>query len=288
MLFYRKARPKRTGWRQCEKGEVHTRCATRPPDLPARALRAAASPRSPRSTPIKVPTDQTPSEVPPKPNDTNRIPHHRRGPVLAISQSPPFSFPHKKPYFRADLHAQTRIQAIQLPIGSNPHVLTPTLHCAILSKCRTPPICIGLPSIADLVPGPRKTPGISGEATIVDLLSHRWGTSGFDDFWFGSDNAVVLPRSEALRTAASFPPRAPSGPGSSITTGLMRLSLSCSRPHPVRTSRPSSTTSFSGRSVCPGQACRGTLRTPTRPSPTASSSTKRASKSPLHSTTTRI
>lgn len=53
------------------------------------------------------------------------------------------------------------------------------------------------------------TPGISGEATIVDLLSHRWGTSGFDDFWFGSDNAVVLPRSETLRTAASLPPAKP-------------------------------------------------------------------------------
>lgn len=53
------------------------------------------------------------------------------------------------------------------------------------------------------------TLGISGEATIVDLLSHHWGTSGFDDFSFGSDNAAVLPRSEALRTAASLPPASP-------------------------------------------------------------------------------
>lgn len=48
------------------------------------------------------------------------------------------------------------------------------------------------------------TPEIASESTIVDLLSHRWGASGFDDFWFGCDNAVFLQRSETLRSAATL------------------------------------------------------------------------------------
>ncbi|KAK1834397.1 penicillin-binding protein [Podospora conica] len=64
--------------------------------------------------------------------------------------------------------------------------------------------------IKDVLPGfGGSTPEITCEATIIDLLSHRWGASGFDDFWFGSNNAVFLPRSEALRTAASLPPASP-------------------------------------------------------------------------------
>jgi CubicO group peptidase (beta-lactamase class C family) len=53
------------------------------------------------------------------------------------------------------------------------------------------------------------TPEIASQSTIVDLLSHRWGTSGFDDFWFGCDNAVFLPRSETFRSAATLAPAIP-------------------------------------------------------------------------------
>lgn len=147
---------KRTGWRQCEKGEVHTRCATRPPDLPAvpsgllrppRALgRRQSKSRQTKRRP-KFRRNQTTQTASHTTDEGQFLPSHNRH----LSR-----FPIKSPTSRADLHAQTRIQTIQLPIGSNPHVSTPTLHCAILSKCRTPPICIGL-SIADLVPGPRKT-----------------------------------------------------------------------------------------------------------------------------------
>jgi CubicO group peptidase (beta-lactamase class C family) len=53
------------------------------------------------------------------------------------------------------------------------------------------------------------TPEIASRSTIVDLLSHRWGASGFDDPWFGCDNAIFLPRSETLRSAADLGPAIP-------------------------------------------------------------------------------
>lgn len=72
-------------------------CLCPPAAFPRAPVDANQSPERP---------DQTPSEVPPKPNDTGNCIPHRRGPVLAISQSPPFLFPHKKPTSHADLHAQ--------------------------------------------------------------------------------------------------------------------------------------------------------------------------------------
>lgn len=82
-----------------------------PPAAFPRAVDANQSPDRP---------DQTPSEVPPKPNDTNCIPHHRRGPVLAISQSPPFSFPRKKPYFPCRLSRSNSVEPRPFSYASAP------------------------------------------------------------------------------------------------------------------------------------------------------------------------
>lgn len=53
------------------------------------------------------------------------------------------------------------------------------------------------------------TSDIESESTIIDLLSHRWGASGFDDFWFGCDNVIFLPRDEVLRSARVLRPAEP-------------------------------------------------------------------------------
>ncbi|KAL4900329.1 beta-lactamase/transpeptidase-like protein [Aspergillus multicolor] len=53
------------------------------------------------------------------------------------------------------------------------------------------------------------TSEIESKCTIVDLLSHRWGASGFDEFWFGCDNTIFLPRSETLTTAGTLKPAQP-------------------------------------------------------------------------------
>lgn len=42
------------------------------------------------------------------------------------------------------------------------------------------------------------------ESTLADLLSHRVGVTGINDIWFGADNEIYLPRSEAVRTYASM------------------------------------------------------------------------------------
>lgn len=74
------------------------------------------------------------------------------------------------------------------------------------------------------------TPQISCESKIIDLLSsHRWNTSGFDDFWFRSENAVFVPRSETVRTAAALPPASPhrTTTMNTIRRDLIRCTLSC-------------------------------------------------------------
>lgn len=51
-------------------------------------------------------------------------------------------------------------------------------------------------------------PGLSTdlrvESTLVDLLSHRVGVTNINDIWLGAGNEIYLPRSEAVRTFASF------------------------------------------------------------------------------------
>jgi CubicO group peptidase (beta-lactamase class C family) len=50
---------------------------------------------------------------------------------------------------------------------------------------------------------------ITDNCTIIDLLCHRSGISGFDEFWIGSHNVVYLARDQALRTFAKIKPAVP-------------------------------------------------------------------------------
>ncbi|KAK7709741.1 hypothetical protein SLS64_005982 [Diaporthe eres] len=60
------------------------------------------------------------------------------------------------------------------------------------------PIRAWLPELAGL------SSDLRVESTLVDLLSHRVGVTGINDLWFGADNEIYLPRSEAVRTFASL------------------------------------------------------------------------------------
>lgn len=55
-----------------------------------------------------------------------------------------------------------------------------------------------LPELSSLTSDPKS------ENSLVDLLSHRVGVTGVDDFWMGADNVVFVPRSEAVRAFASL------------------------------------------------------------------------------------
>lgn len=48
------------------------------------------------------------------------------------------------------------------------------------------------------------TQEVGTNTNVIDLLSHRTGIMGLDDLWMGADNAIYMPRSQALRTFASL------------------------------------------------------------------------------------